>query len=337
MSSGKIEEDYDLNKCEDAVNSTSKYINNESFDEDHGSGLCGFIRRESILLRSCLAIVLLLNIPFGRYVLYPLLIFSTWIHEMCHALAALMVGGRVSWLRIYADGSGLAFYSLPVTKGFALRRGFVASGGYAGTAITGGLLLILRRSRIVVRWVTLILGVSVILSVALLVRNPFGMASLIVIGVTLLFCAYFLPSSSVPPHPSSPSTSSPPCWLNPLRWCRERRPGIDDLYAVVAITVCLNSASSIRTLFGSGSGYVAGVLRPSDASTMADLFPSTPYWFWATIWLLLSILSTLFGLAFPFKARNGKIVVKEGEDDQPSNGEVELFWTGDEDDGSIGR
>jgi len=282
MSSGKIEEDYDLNKCEDAVNSTSQYINNESFDEDHGSGLCGFIRRESILLRSCLAIVLLLNIPFGRYVLYPLLIFSTWIHEMCHALAALMVGGRVSWLRIYADGSGLAFYSLPVTKGF-------------------------------------------------------GMASLIVIGVTLLFCAYFLPSSSVPPHLSSPSTSSPPCWLNPLRWCRERRPGIDDLYAVVAITVCLNSASSIRTLFGSGSGYVAGVLRPSDASTMADLFPSTPYWFWATIWLLLSILSTLFGLAFPFKARNGKIVVKEGEDDQPSNGEVELFWTGDEDDGSIGR
>ena len=43
--------------------------------------------RDKRLLRAILLIVILLNAPIGRYILYPFAIFSTWIHESFHGLA----------------------------------------------------------------------------------------------------------------------------------------------------------------------------------------------------------------------------------------------------------
>lgn len=50
------------------------------------------------LLRAILLIVVLLfNAPVGKYLLYPFMIFSTWIHELFHGVAALTVGGSIAW------------------------------------------------------------------------------------------------------------------------------------------------------------------------------------------------------------------------------------------------
>ena len=38
--------------------------------------------RDKRLLRAIFAIVILLNIPIGQYILYPFMLFSTWIHEV---------------------------------------------------------------------------------------------------------------------------------------------------------------------------------------------------------------------------------------------------------------
>ena len=53
--------------------------------------------RDRRLLRAILFIVILLNVPVGDYLLYPFMLFSTWIHELFHGLAALSVGGSITW------------------------------------------------------------------------------------------------------------------------------------------------------------------------------------------------------------------------------------------------
>ena len=53
--------------------------------------------RDKRLLRAILLIVILLNAPVGQYVLYPFMLFSTWIHELFHGLAAISLGGSITW------------------------------------------------------------------------------------------------------------------------------------------------------------------------------------------------------------------------------------------------
>jgi hypothetical protein len=45
-------------------------------------------QRDKRLLRAIVVITIVLNLPgAGKYVLYPFMIFSTWIHETFHGLA----------------------------------------------------------------------------------------------------------------------------------------------------------------------------------------------------------------------------------------------------------
>ena len=104
------------------------------------SWLLFFINRERYLFAAIFVLICLMNFSTGRYVLYPFKIFSTWVHEMCHGMAAILSGGYCAKLEIFPDGSGLATTA-------SQHRGFVASAGYAGTSVTGGLLLLFRRRR----------------------------------------------------------------------------------------------------------------------------------------------------------------------------------------------
>ena len=58
------------------------------------------MRPRSAILIAAAALYVTSNwIPFGRQLLYPLTLFTTWVHEMGHGLTAL----------IYKDAGGLAF------------------------------------------------------------------------------------------------------------------------------------------------------------------------------------------------------------------------------------
>ncbi len=72
--------------------------------------------------------------PHLRPVVLPLVYLNTHIHELCHALTAVLTGGEAQRILVFADGSGLA----PVRGGSIL---LVASAGYTGAAIIGGLLI----------------------------------------------------------------------------------------------------------------------------------------------------------------------------------------------------
>jgi hypothetical protein len=228
------------------------------------------IERDRNLIIACTVLIVLMNISTGRYVLYPFMIFSTWVHEMCHAIAALMMGGVVYKLEIFKDGSGFAVSGVP---GNAWRRGFVSSAGYPGTSVTGCVLLLFRRTTLGPTIGTIGLGLALVISCALLVRNWFGFFLLFGEGIFLLLAA----------------------WLLPAVW-------LDNLYNFLAATCCLNAVDSIQDLFASSQGYVNGEEMQSDAHSVAEKW-GFDYRFWAFMWLIMSFVAFVIGVVFARDAR----------------------------------
>ncbi len=225
----------------------------------HDCGAC-----DGRLVAAAGAILLLLNLRGGRYCLYPFTLFSTWVHEISHGIAALFVGGRLNSLQVFRDGSGLASFRCSGR----LRHAFVASAGYLGTAVVGAAMLLSRRSADTGLVGLGCTGGLILLSVVLLVRNLFGALALIVVGFSLVAAGLGLP----------PATSAA-------------------LYTFMAATCCLNAVTSVRELFGRGAVVVGGRPMLTDAQKVADLL-GLPYWFWATLWLATSLLLVAVGVRY---------------------------------------
>lgn len=83
-------------------------------------------------------------IPYAEYLVYPIRLFVTFIHESSHALGAILTGGSVKSLTIAADGSGVV-YSASSSLFGAL---FTSGAGYLGTTIFGVILLYLMRRNV---------------------------------------------------------------------------------------------------------------------------------------------------------------------------------------------
>jgi hypothetical protein len=64
------------------------------------------------LLIATLLTVAIWFIPYADYLVYPIRLFVTFIHESSHAIIALLTGGSVQSMTIAADGSGVV-YSVP--------------------------------------------------------------------------------------------------------------------------------------------------------------------------------------------------------------------------------
>jgi hypothetical protein len=74
-------------------------------------------------------------VPFVSWLLYPLRLFGTFIHESGHALAALLSLGDVHHLQVNLNGSGVT-----MTSGGS--RFLIGSAGYLGTTLYGVALLL---------------------------------------------------------------------------------------------------------------------------------------------------------------------------------------------------
>ncbi|MDQ7022372.1 MAG: M50 family metallopeptidase [Candidatus Gracilibacteria bacterium] len=74
-------------------------------------------------------------IPYGNYIVYPINILVTLLHEFGHSFFALITGGSVKGVEINADGSGFAITAVQRI------RDLVLAGGYIGSAIFGNILI----------------------------------------------------------------------------------------------------------------------------------------------------------------------------------------------------
>jgi len=138
-----------------------------------------------LLLIATVITIALWFIPYAEYLVYPVRLFVTFIHESSHALVALLTGGSVQSLTIASDGSGLT-YSAP--SGF-IGGVLTSSAGYLGTTIAGVLMLYLIRKRFSPNKILTAEGifVAVMLVVFTIVSPIFNFLSLQVAYSSILF------------------------------------------------------------------------------------------------------------------------------------------------------
>jgi len=214
----------------------------------------------SLRLELLLGLSLILSFfSWGRRVLFPFQIFTTWVHECCHAVVALLLGGDAISITISPDGSGLTHYKIPPGK---FRQAMIASAGYLGSSAGGCLILTLAVSaeKPSQYWSThsMVIALCSLIGLSLLfwIRNAFGFFSALLLGGALATLNY------------SPMN----------QYARE-------VLLFLSIQTALNALFDIRTLFDLGSSKK----NTSDAHVMQKLF-YLPHWFWAISWLSISLL-----------------------------------------------
>jgi hypothetical protein len=132
-------------------------------------------------------------LPFGGTILYPLTLFTTWVHEMGHGLAAVLVGGRFHELLIFANASGLATTSSP--GGWA--RAAVSAGGLLAPPFLGATILAFAHSPRRARLALVALAVALVLSLALWVRSTVGLVAMPMVAGLLGWAAAWAPPRRV--------------------------------------------------------------------------------------------------------------------------------------------
>jgi hypothetical protein len=144
--------------------------------------------RTAILVAAALLFVVAHYVPFGDVALYPLTLFTTWVHEMGHGLTALVLGGRFDSLDIYGNAGGLAHASASPGWPDAL----VAAGGLLAPPLVGAAILATvhgpRRSRILLA----VLALALVASMVLFVRTPTGIIAMTVVALALGAAAWKL-------------------------------------------------------------------------------------------------------------------------------------------------
>lgn len=134
-----------------------------------------------------IVVLLGLSIAFWDAVfLIPVKLFVVVLHELSHAMTALLTGGSVEHITIDARIGGMA-----VTRGG--WPWLVVSSGYLGSMLLGGLIFLtsLRRNSAVAT--AAVIGAGLLVIAAFFVRNSFGLIFTVLSGSALLAAARWLP------------------------------------------------------------------------------------------------------------------------------------------------
>ncbi len=118
---------------------------------------------------------------------YPIKIFVVMLHELGHALAALLTGGQVVGIQIFPEEGGVTF----------TRGGWpfvILSAGYLGSLLAGSILLYLSSRRRGGRGLMMVLAVLIAASTLLFMRNVFSVIYGLLAAAALWFSAYRLPT-----------------------------------------------------------------------------------------------------------------------------------------------
>lgn len=98
-----------------------------------------------LLLIAAVITIALWFVPYAEWLVYPVRLFVTFIHECSHALATLLTGGSVRSLTVFSNGEGVVWSGIGEGNWFA--QALFSSAGYLGTTFFGtALLLLIRRN-----------------------------------------------------------------------------------------------------------------------------------------------------------------------------------------------
>jgi hypothetical protein len=142
--------------------------------------------RTVIIVAALTVFVITAWVPFGSTALYPLTLFTTWVHEMGHGLAALACGGEFRSLEIHANAGGLAY----AYAGRGWPDALVAAGGLLAPPLLGSLLLAFVHRPRTARIVLAVLAAALVVSVAIWVRSAVGVVAMPLVAALLGWAAW---------------------------------------------------------------------------------------------------------------------------------------------------
>lgn len=133
------------------------------------------LQKNEVLVCSGISIglIALYFMPFGMYVLYPFMLIYTFVHELGHGIAAMMVGWEFEKLEIWMDGSGMA-RNLPLPDASRAAYAFVAFAGLAAPTVIAAFCFMLGRSCKASRIGLFTCAAVCVLSAIFFVHNTFG-------------------------------------------------------------------------------------------------------------------------------------------------------------------
>ena len=212
--------------------------------------------------------------PLLSYLVYPLQLFATFVHEGSHVLAALMTGGSAQSLTVSPDTSGAVW---SVTNSW-LSQMITSSAGYLGTTLFGILLLVWFRYKFSARnalyftagfvsVMTVVFGLLAPMWNLFSAKVGIGSVAFTVVSGAALAGGLF----AIAKYASS-------------KW-------VDFSIAFLAVQCLLNSVFSLKTLFI----ISATTDTHSDAMNMANA-TGIPAVAWVLIWIVLSIVMISIGM-----------------------------------------
>lgn len=220
------------------------------------------------LALALVASVLLYQVPYGAYVLYPFKLFGTWLHEGSHALIMLLTGAGFERMEVFRDGSGLAHAD---RASGPTAGAFIAAAGYMGAPLWGAAIVAIARDDRGARRALVALGVLLAVTAVASIDNRFGQVALGATGAGLLVLA------AIP---------GPRLHLA--------------LAHLIGAQACIGALVDIRVLYRPNLVVDGKVVRDSDAHSMALASFGTDadwaVWLWASIWLAWSLAILFFAL-----------------------------------------
>ena len=197
-------------------------------------------------------------VPFGSIALLPVRPYATVVHEVWHALVALLTGGQVAGIQLEAGGFGGG--AALIAGGWSLA---IAAAGYLGSAVTGALWLRSLGRPGLLRGV--LVAHAVLLPVVAIVwsRSDFD-AVLALLGLAALAAVA-------------------------AKWLGRR--SLQVICALLALQLCLAALGDLRTLFA-----LTTATEVHNDAQLAASFTPIPAVVWAVVWGIIGLLAVFWGL-----------------------------------------
>jgi ABC-type polysaccharide/polyol phosphate export permease len=211
-------------------------------------------------------------IPVAAYILYPLQLFATFIHEGGHALAAFVTGNAVQSLTVSPDGSGAVW-----SQSSGLSSLFISSAGYLGTTAFGVALLAWMRRGYSSR--TALASAGVFVGLMTFVFGFLAPFYNFLANVTLGSILFTVFSGTV-----LAAALLAIAKFASIKWA-------NFALAFLAVQCLLNALFSLRDLFV----ISATSAHPSDAANMAAA-TGVPALVWAAAWIAISFVMIMVGI-----------------------------------------
>ena len=132
-----------------------------------------------------LTLTLLITLLWKTDVLLPLRILTVFLHELSHAVAAIVTGGQVLSLSVSPNEGGLvtALGGSPF---------WITSAGYLGSLLIGAALFVLALRTHWDRTILAVFGVITLLVAAFYVRDLFALGFTLATGIAMLMASRYL-------------------------------------------------------------------------------------------------------------------------------------------------